>query len=312
MNKLLKRAFTLIELLVVIAIIGILSGLIIVSMSGVTQKANIAKAQVFSNSLRNSLMLNLVSEWKLDEIIGTAAPYAISDSWSGGNTGTLYDGASTACSFSGTLACPQKVTSGCVSGNCIYFDGVNDNIIIPNNSNMVFGTGDFTIGLWIKTPIVGSGNWAGILMKGMTTSAPANTWGISECAGYSKRLSYQQSTDAGGAFGAQITTGNLSDGWHYFVVTRTGTTVKVYVDGSYVNQDTTAGDNLSSTAVLRVGMDLTLLYAQTTLDEIRIYDATMPASQIKEQYFAGINSLLASNSITFEEYMGRIDSLAKF
>jgi prepilin-type N-terminal cleavage/methylation domain-containing protein len=63
MNKLLRQAFTLIELLVVIAIIGILSGLIVVSMSGVTQKANIAKAQVFSNSLRNSLMLIIVGEW---------------------------------------------------------------------------------------------------------------------------------------------------------------------------------------------------------------------------------------------------------
>lgn len=42
-------AFTLIELLVVIAIIGILSGLIIVTMSGATNSANDAKrkAQCF-------------------------------------------------------------------------------------------------------------------------------------------------------------------------------------------------------------------------------------------------------------------------
>jgi prepilin-type N-terminal cleavage/methylation domain-containing protein len=58
MKKTVSIAFTLIELLVVIAIIGILSGLIVVTMNGVTQKANIAKAQVFSNSLRNALMLN--------------------------------------------------------------------------------------------------------------------------------------------------------------------------------------------------------------------------------------------------------------
>ena len=55
MNRFIKKAFTLIELLVVIAIIGILSGLIVVTMSGVTQKARIAKAQAFSNSLRNAL-----------------------------------------------------------------------------------------------------------------------------------------------------------------------------------------------------------------------------------------------------------------
>ena len=49
MHKIKQLAFTLIELLVVIAVIGILSGLIVVSMSGVTNKATIAKAQVFSN-----------------------------------------------------------------------------------------------------------------------------------------------------------------------------------------------------------------------------------------------------------------------
>jgi prepilin-type N-terminal cleavage/methylation domain-containing protein len=66
MRRINISAFTLIELLVVIAIIGILSALIIVGMSSTTQKATIAKAQVFSNSLRNSLMNNLISEWKFN------------------------------------------------------------------------------------------------------------------------------------------------------------------------------------------------------------------------------------------------------
>jgi len=87
MNKLLKQAFTLIELLVVIAIIGILSGLIVVSMGNMNQKATIAKAQVFSNSLRNSLMANIVSEWKMDEGSGAT----VNDTWGGLNNSTLYN-----------------------------------------------------------------------------------------------------------------------------------------------------------------------------------------------------------------------------
>ena len=61
-----EYAFTLIELLVVIAIIGILSGLIITTMSGATESARIAKLKVYSNSVRNTLGANLVSEWKFD------------------------------------------------------------------------------------------------------------------------------------------------------------------------------------------------------------------------------------------------------
>lgn len=68
-----RKAFTLIELLVVIAIIGILSGLIIVSLGGATSKANLAKAEVFYNSMRNAMLGDLISEWKFEEGSGSTA-----------------------------------------------------------------------------------------------------------------------------------------------------------------------------------------------------------------------------------------------
>ena len=130
MNK--KLAFTLIELLVVIAVIGILSGLIVVSMSGTSQKATIAKAQIFSNSLRNSLMSDMVSQWKFDEASGTTAY----DFW-GGNNATL----------SGTVL-PQITTAGCVYGNCLYLDGANSYLSVANVNNLKFSTG--TASIWFK------------------------------------------------------------------------------------------------------------------------------------------------------------------
>ena len=66
-----NKSFTLIELLVVIVIIGILAGVIIVSTSSSISKANIAKVKVFENSIQNELGANMVSRWKLDEIVGT-------------------------------------------------------------------------------------------------------------------------------------------------------------------------------------------------------------------------------------------------
>jgi prepilin-type N-terminal cleavage/methylation domain-containing protein len=49
-----KKGFTLIELLVVIAIIGILSGLIIVNLSGATDAAHDAKIKANLDQLRAS------------------------------------------------------------------------------------------------------------------------------------------------------------------------------------------------------------------------------------------------------------------
>lgn len=58
-NKLLKKinAFTLIELLVVIAIVGILSGLILLTMNSATTSANDAKAKAELNQLQKSILI---------------------------------------------------------------------------------------------------------------------------------------------------------------------------------------------------------------------------------------------------------------
>ncbi len=52
-----KKGFTLIELLVVIAIIGILSGLIIVSMSGASNSAKVARIQADMDQMRPTAIL---------------------------------------------------------------------------------------------------------------------------------------------------------------------------------------------------------------------------------------------------------------
>jgi len=293
----------LIELLVVIAIIGILSGLIVVSMSGVTQKANIAKVQVFSNSLRNSLMANIVGEWKFD---GSG----LND---GDNATTLYTqdswGAVNNCTIGGT---PKvKKDSNCVSGSCIQFNSTTSDYLSCGTSSILdFGTGNFTISLWIKFPISGSGDWAGILTRGLTTSAPAHTWGLVKRATDTKIVSFIQSTDAGGAFGCNIESGLLSDGWHLITVKRDGLTTQMYIDGTYKTQDASAGDNLTNTRPLFIGKDHSSIYFTGSVDDIRIYNAAMSASQIHEQYFVGLNKLLANGGITNEECKKGIEGIA--
>ncbi|MFA5085972.1 MAG: fibrobacter succinogenes major paralogous domain-containing protein [Candidatus Paceibacterota bacterium] len=57
MNKLGQKAFTLIEILVVIAIIGIISGLIIVTMSGATSSANDARRKNDISALKKAITI---------------------------------------------------------------------------------------------------------------------------------------------------------------------------------------------------------------------------------------------------------------
>ena len=102
-----KKSFTLIEILVVIVVIGILSAFILVGMSSISSKANIARSQAFANSLDNALLLSRTSQWKLDG--------NINDSW-GINTGTWYG-----ATGGNNLAVNYRSSSECVSGQCLDF-----------------------------------------------------------------------------------------------------------------------------------------------------------------------------------------------
>jgi uncharacterized protein (TIGR02145 family)/prepilin-type N-terminal cleavage/methylation domain-containing protein len=81
-----KKAFTLIELLVVIAIIGILSGLIVVSMNGATNSANDAKRKANIDTIRKALIIygtlngmELLPNLPTDPISGTYYKYFSND-----------------------------------------------------------------------------------------------------------------------------------------------------------------------------------------------------------------------------------------
>jgi prepilin-type N-terminal cleavage/methylation domain-containing protein len=294
MNKLIKKAFTLIELLVVIAIIGILSGIIVVSMSGVTEKANIAKAQVFSNSLKNSLMLSLISEWKLDQILGSSAPYITLDSWSGGNTATLID-TSGACSFSGTLKCPQLITSNCPYGSCLLFDGIDD--CIDTNYKILAGPRSYF--LWIKFSSITN------LKNGFSLTGTQEVGAYTYIGCSNGGQGYWYAGNNGGNFNYMFTTNK----WYYIGFTMNLGTIDFYVNGLQVDNKTYSSDT-TATKNFRIGCVENNHNINGLIDEVRLYNAAISTSQIKEQYYIGLNKLLINKSISNEEYQNKIAKLA--
>ena len=190
MNKLLKQAFTLIELLVVIAIIGILSGLIVVAMGGMTTKANIARSQVFSNSLRNSLMLNLVAQYTFDDITDYVAATKIlnsnagniPDSWAG-SEGQAYGGP--------TL----KDGVDCVLGQCLFFDGVDDYLNVPSTSALNLGDGNKgSVEIWAKVDTWPSSGYPSIIKKGAGSGWTSGAYHISYWGGAIRYVIYGSAT----------------------------------------------------------------------------------------------------------------------
>jgi len=301
-----NKSFTLIELLVVIVIIGILAGVIIVSTSSSIGKANFAKAQAFSNTVQQELLLNLVSEWTFDEDSGTVAK----DTW-GNNDGTVIGGA----------IHQDKALGNCVYGGCYFFDGTDGYIDLSEKSNLLgFSRGTFIT--WFKT---NSFNAQAIFGEGdITTDYGSLT--IGDRTGSLTDESMEFVLKSGGSnrlvFFARHGQKYYSDNkWHQFVVTVGDDCNSFYADGekqilTYSNGTQATGKyflnplNLDSMSIGRRFYPNSPLYFNGLIDDVRIYNAALTTAQIKQEYVAGLNSLLANGSISKEEYDQRLNNLA--
>jgi len=286
------NAFTLIELLVVIAIIGILSALIIVGMNSTTQKATIAKSQIFSNSLRNSLMNYLVSEWKFDDSSGTTAI----DTW-GGNNGTLHD-------FPFDQDSGWRDASQCVTDSCLQFHAADNNHIdVANNNGLLNITKKITMSMWIKTSQTNSGGWVDFI----NTNSSSNCDSGSYCLRWCCSSIYTHYYNTGGNSRATSFSESLvnDNKWHLIISSFDGSKSYLYLDGVKKNESgSVPGDLRPLPSTIRFNLSFTGF-----MDDIKIYSETIPTTQIQQNYYAGLNKLFAKQGIEISEYQQRITEL---
>jgi prepilin-type N-terminal cleavage/methylation domain-containing protein len=284
-----NKSFTLIELLVVIVIIGILAGVIMISTSSSIDKANFAKAQAFSSTVQNELLSNLVSEWTFDNASNIGE-----DTW-GNNDGTLYNFSNPATSTSGLAS-----SSECVFGTCLKFDGNDDYVLVNIDSDTSNG---FTFSAWYK--------WLGYSDGVASAIAVINSHGTNN--GSFDAIIYVDYLDLR-AFGG-ITFGhykiNSNHDWHFITLTVNSNGKGVsYYDGQIIGNDTTSIEDFVS-GNMYIGQYVSGVYNfNGYIDDVRVYKGALSSSQIKQNYIAGLDSLLSQGGISKEGHNARINELA--
>ena len=140
---------------------------------------------------------------------------------------------------------PFTMTTGTntlTSLGSVYLDGTGDYLTVPNNTNLQFGTGDFTVECWIFATVVGAAQ-KGIIAKGTNTTG----WELRIGGAVSGGLDFSYTST--GVTSATVVTINS---WHHVALTRSGTSVKAFLDGVVVGSATTATD-FSQTDDLKIG-----------------------------------------------------------
>jgi prepilin-type N-terminal cleavage/methylation domain-containing protein len=289
-----EKAFTLIELLVVIAIVGILAGLAAVNMRGATEAARIAQAKSFSSSVRNSLLGNRLSEWRFDEGADNTAFDTI-----GSNNGDL------------TGHAPAwKTGTDCVSGSCLQFNGTS-NYVDAGSSASLNMTDNFTVEFWAKASAT---NQMAYAIGTKNTSYVQGPGWLSYHSEYNGgTVDFIGKWTGSGTYYSRYTVALEVNKWHHYAFTLKNGALSFYYDSVLK----TPG-NVYNQGSLDVGSDNLWMgkrdnaaggYAKGFMDEVRIYNAALTASAIREDYLAGLDKFLADNRITEEEHQQRLADL---
>jgi len=287
-----NRAFTLLELLVVITIIGILSSIVIVSMSGSTDSATIAKGKTYAQQVHALLGANAVGVWNFDEGTGTT----LTDISGYGNNGTLNKGAN------GTGL--DWVASD-IEGTALQFDGVDDYVDCGNKMSLNQNS-TITVETWINTNKADS-------YQRIIANADVNSG--SPQIGY--ELMINSNNDLVFYVKGLLSSGSASipaslislDSWYHIVGTYNGDRIRIYWNG--INEDTNSlsAGNFSNIKTLYIGrrQSSILQLFSGLIDGVRIYSEALPSTEIQKRYVQGLNKLLANQAITQAEYDQRME-----
>lgn len=297
-----NRSFTLIEILIVIIIIGLIAGTIIISTTSSLEQANSAKAHTFSSNARKELMFNIVQEWRFDEG-GGSITYDINKS---SNSASLVSFPSTVAGGGDNGSSGWLSKEYCVSGTCMNFDGTRTPVLAPNVSINIPDIGPlslFTLSAWVYNRSGGDS----------ARSMLANYW---HTYGENIRFFSYYFGPTTGDDGVTHDYYRYSVGskvkyekWSYIVTVWDGTYITHYINGEFNWKDSNPSYGTSQTFSAIAGTSTRMMRGR--LDELIIYDKNLSLSEVRQNYIAGLDSLLAQGGISKEEYNQRLQELAK-
>lgn len=145
-----------------------------------------------------------------------------------------------------------------------YFDGTGDYLTVPGNAAFAFGTGDFTVELWAYHTV--SGAFAGYYTQG------SGTGGII----FRKNDTNVLELSHNSVQSVIVSTATVPiNQWVHIAATRSGTTVRIFINGTIVGTATYAG-NFSDATTQYIGSVQTVsgYYMNGYLSNVRIVKGT--------------------------------------
>ena len=127
----------------------------------------------------------------------------------------------------------------------LLLDGTGDYLSIPTSTEFGFGTGAFTIDFWIRPANV---TGAKALIDFRTTGTETSPYLYLDGA----NVKYFNN----GSVVITTTTNMVADTWYHVALSKTGSTTKLFIDGTQEGGDYSDGTNYGTTKPIRIGLTI--------------------------------------------------------
>ncbi|MFC1914369.1 LamG domain-containing protein [Chloroflexota bacterium] len=164
-----------------------------------------------------------------------------------------------------------------------YFDGADDGINCGNSPALGFGTGDFTLEVWVYcNGYVNNGSTHnGIVVRGTLTAGNTGMYGIYLLNTNKPKFSIDTDVNS-----AMATVHDISGGWHHLIGLRNGSAIALYVDTVQDGMGTNSGSTDSSLDLV-LGRDTGVYrYFDGTIGEVRISNRALNPQEIQRNYLS--------------------------